>query len=422
MTYQEAIQYLYDLRQYGTKLGLDQPRRLAALAGRPQAGLGIIHVAGTNGKGSTCAMLESIFRQGDYRVGLFTSPHLISFRERIQINRRFISEREVSVSVARIRGWLAQFSGPSHPTFFEVITVMALCYFADRNCDLVILETGLGGRLDATNFVTPLVSVITHVALDHQAWLGDSLAQIAFEKAGIIKPGRPVVIAKAVSEVKAVLLAEARRRQSPLHMVSAADLTAPPLDRIRLPLAGDHQRWNAALAVKTARVIDRQYPVSDTALMRGLERVQWPGRFQLIRIGGRLIVLDGAHNPHAARALRRAFESQFPGVKPVIILGLLADKNWQTICHILVPLAGRIYTVPVHSRRTANPQFVAEWCREIKPKREVTACSDLSEALALASDDTMMLICGSLFLAGEAVEKLAPESVSGLDERHLNEL
>src|SRR5207253_2249803 len=202
MTYSEAIQFLYDLRWFGTKLGLTNTFRLAALAGNPHQRLRFIHAAGTNGKGSTCAMLESIYRAAGLRVGLFTSPHLVSFGERIQVNRQNVGEQDVVRLLEEMQGFLSKGwpgtleprSQPSsHPTFFEVVTVMALKYFAEQNCDLVIWETGLGGRLDATNIVTPLASVITNIQYDHQKWLGNTLEEIAAEKAGIIKPGVPVV-------------------------------------------------------------------------------------------------------------------------------------------------------------------------------------------------------------------------------------
>src|SRR5690348_15453808 len=193
MTYAEAIQFLYSLQLFGANFGLETPRKLAALAGNPQDNLRFIHVAGTNGKGSTCAMLESIYRAAGLKVGLFTSPHLVSLGERIQVNRRPIAEPEIALLVAELQPWLKKFTAEEHPTFFEVVTVMALRHFAARECDLVVWETGLGGRLDATNIVQPLISVITNIHYDHQKYLGESLASIAGEKAGIIKPGIPVV-------------------------------------------------------------------------------------------------------------------------------------------------------------------------------------------------------------------------------------
>src|ERR1044071_9287449 len=206
MSYQQAIEYLYSLRLFGAKLGLENTLRLAQLAGNPQDRLRFIHVAGTNGKGSTCAMLESICRQAGLRPGLFTSPHLVTFCERIQVNRGKIPEPEVVRLVAEMKQFITQFPATGHPTFFEVVTVMALKYFADQKSDIVIWETGLGGRLDATNIVTPLASVITNIAYDHQEWLGDTLEKIAFEKAGIIKSGVPVVVGPAASDALKVIV------------------------------------------------------------------------------------------------------------------------------------------------------------------------------------------------------------------------
>ena len=195
MTYAEAIEFLYELQVFGAKFGLTNTVKLAELAGHPERSLRFIHVAGTNGKGSTCAMLESIYREAGLRTGLFTSPHLVHFGERIQVNRQSIPEADIIRLVTDCKEWAGRFSRENHPTFFEVVTVMALKYFVEQKCDIVIWETGMGGRLDATNIVTPLASVITNIQFDHQAWLGDTLEKIAREKAGIIKPGVPVITA-----------------------------------------------------------------------------------------------------------------------------------------------------------------------------------------------------------------------------------
>ncbi len=231
MTYAEAIQFLYGLRLFGAKFGLENTFKLAALAGNPQNQLRFIHVAGTNGKGSTCAMLESIYRAAGLRVGLFTSPHLVSFRERIQVNRQLISENEVVRLVEELQPLLKQFPADHHPTFFEVVTVMALKFFAEQKCDLVIWETGLGGRLDATNIVTPLASVITNIAFDHQQWLGDTLGKIAAEKAGIIKPGVPVITATDEPEALAVIKKMARVEKCAADQSSAGVPPAKPQPR-----------------------------------------------------------------------------------------------------------------------------------------------------------------------------------------------
>src|ERR1051326_5902359 len=279
--YRNAVEFLYGLRWFGAKFGLENTIRLAALAGNPQDRLRFIHVAGTNGKGSTCAMLESIYRATGLRVGLFTSPHLVSFRERIQVNRRLISEADVSRLVCELRPLLEQFPPDHSPTFFEMVTVMALRYFSEQRCELVIWETGLGGRLDATNIVTPLASVITNIQFDHQKWLGSTLASIAAEKAGIIKPGVSVITGTEEPEALEVIEAAARRNGALLMVVTRKDLKKPPLDEIKVPLLGEHQRFNAAVALAAVRAIP-SIQVLEEALRQGLSEVRWPGRLQLI--------------------------------------------------------------------------------------------------------------------------------------------
>lgn len=422
MLYQDAIRYLYQLGWQGTKLGLQKPLRLAALAGQPQRRLRFLHVAGTNGKGSTCAMLESIYRAAGLRVGLFTSPHLVSFRERIQVNRQLIPEAEVVRLVERLRDWVSHFPAQDRPTFFEAVTVMALVYFAEQGCDLVVWETGLGGRLDATNIVTPLVSIITNIQFDHQQWLGNTLAQIAAEKAGIIKPGVPVITAAAAPEALAVIIDTARRSGAPLSLVTERDAAQPPLDSLELPLLGDHQRLNAALAVTAVRLLVRQLPVSEAALRVGLETVQWPGRFQLVRRpSGQAVLLDGAHNPAGAQTLRAAFLKHFPGVRPVLVLGLLQDKDRDSMTRILAPLADRIYTAPVDSPRTASPEAVAELCRRHNPAAEVMVCPSLADALIETASCPFVVVTGSLHFLGEAMELLRLPAFLGPSERSLNE-
>src|SRR5580765_3966133 len=235
MTYAEAIDFLYSLRLFGAKFGLSNTLKLAEMTGHPHQQLRFIHVAGTNGKGSTCAMLESIYRASGLRVGLFTSPHLVAFGERIQVNRENISEADVVRQVEELKPLLAQFAPEHHPTFFEVVTIMALRYFAQKKCELVIWETGLGGRLDATNIVTPLTSVITNIQFDHEKWLGSTLASIAFEKAGIIKANVPVITATDQPEALDVIKRQALVQNAPLTSVCSENFGAL-LDSIDLPL------------------------------------------------------------------------------------------------------------------------------------------------------------------------------------------
>jgi len=433
VTYTEAIQFLYGLRLLGAKFGLENTYKLAALAGNPQNRLRFIHVAGTNGKGSTCAMLESIYRAAGLRAGLFTSPHLVSFRERIQVNRQLISEQDVVRLVEELQPLLKQFPADHHPTFFEVVTVMALRFFAAQKCDLVIWETGLGGRLDATNIVTPLASVITNIAFDHQQWLGDTLEKIATEKAGIIKPGVPVVTATDEPEAMTVIEKIAKEKNAPLTKINSWEgrrvavpnqLGSPtwqPSQIEVLSLSGEHQKLNAALALATVEALQNKIPVSKENIRAGLSKVNWPGRLQLVaRPSGQKLLLDGAHNVAGAKVLREALEKNSPATKRTLILGVLQDKDWQRICGILAPLASRIFTVPVSSERSANPGQLAAACRTANLSAEISACDSLRGALEKIPDNDSVVITGSLYLVGEALELLGLSPATA-DERALNE-
>jgi len=414
MTYSQAIEYLYGLRLFGMKLGLDQTLRLAAAVGGPQRRLRFIHVAGTNGKGSTCAMLESIYRYAGLRVGLFTSPHLVSFAERIQVGRRLVSREHVARLTEEIRAAAAALGAETHPTFFEVVTVMALQYFAEENCELVVWETGLGGRLDATNIVTPLASVITNVQLDHEKWLGHTVPEIAREKAGIIKAGVPVLTAAADPEALAVIAQTAQQRQAPLTIVTA------PAEGWEIALAGEHQKTNAALALAVVRVLEPQIPVPETALREGLKTTRWDGRLQIIsRSEGRTIVLDGAHNPAGAETLAAALQTRFRAHPAALILGTMADKDYGAICRTLAPLAARVFLSPVASGRGADPLLLASSCREANAAAEIAVCRNVAEALARAANEPLVLVAGSIHFVGEAMEELGLASSDS--ERGLND-
>ena len=460
MTYAEAIQFLYGLQMFGARPGLETTRKLAALAGNPQDKLRFIHVAGTNGKGSTCAMLESIYRAAGLRVGLFTSPHLVSFRERIQVNRELIPASEVArlatdvaagilpavepgfqpggkglATIGRMESFDAAASLNASPggkmppstsgkmpdatTLFEFITVMALRYFAEQKCDLVIWETGLGGRLDATNIVTPLASVITNIALDHQAWLGDTLAKIAAEKAGIIKPGVPVVTTECRAEALSVIEKVARENNAPL---TRADSNPSSIFHLPSSLPGAHQRTNAGLAIAAVEVLQKIFPVSNEQIVAGLAQVKWPGRLQLItRPNGQRVLLDGAHNIAGVETLRSALKDGFAKLNLTLILGMLGDKDWRVMCEMLAPLANRILLVPVDSARTAKPEELAVVCRAANAQGEVLCMKNLSHALDYAANDKFVVIAGSLYLIGAALVLLDLEFAKSGDERGLNE-
>lgn len=422
MTYADAIQFLYDLRLFGAKFGLENSHKLAGLAGDPHQRLRFIHVAGTNGKGSTCAMLESIYRAAGLRVGMFTSPHLVSFAERIQVDRHPIPESEVVRLVGELPPWFREFPADHSPTFFEATTIMALRYFEQQHCDLVVWETGLGGRLDATNIVTPLASVITNIGYEHMQWLGNTLDQIASEKAGIIKPRVPVVTAARPQEGLEVIARTAQGHQSPLTVVGDADLQSPPLDTVRLPLMGLHQRRNAATALAAMRTLAPKIPVSDATLREGLSTVYWPGRLQRVqRANGQILLLDGAHNPAGAEALRVALETDLHAERPTLVFGVFKDKDWKSMCAALVRLAGRIVLTPVHSDRTQDPHELAAFCRETNPAAPVSVYDSLAQALAATAGDPFVVVTGSLYLVGEAMELLQLAAAPPEDERGLNE-
>ncbi|MGN6555193.1 MAG: bifunctional folylpolyglutamate synthase/dihydrofolate synthase [Verrucomicrobiota bacterium] len=416
--YPKAIEALYELSWFGARLGLDTTRKLAELAGHPERQLRFIHVAGTNGKGSTCAMLESIYRATGLRVGLFTSPHLVSFRERIQVNRQMIPEADVVRLVEEMRGFLKSFSPEDHPTFFEAVTVMALRYFAEQNCDLVIWETGLGGRLDATNIVTPLASVITNIQHDHEKWLGETLASIAAEKGGIIKPGVPVITGVDELEPLTVITRIAKEKNAPLIRAEGLGIQNAELTR---SLPGQHQQRNAAVALATVEALQPVVPVSPAAIQTGLARIEWPGRFQIVpRASGQKLILDGAHNVAGAEALANSLKLLFPKSRPTLILGILRDKDWAGMFRILAPLGEKILLVSVHSERTATPEELAAACQSANPAAEVIACPSLASALSKAEGDPLVVIAGSLYLIGEAIEQLGLGPQAS-DERGLNE-
>ena len=406
MTYDEAIQFLYKLQLFGANFGLEKTRALAAIIGNPHERLKFIHVAGTNGKGSTCAMLESIYRHAGYNVGLYTSPHLISFTERIQINRRNIPQPDV----ARIVTQLAPHFEHHKATFFEAVTIMALKYFEEQKVDLVMWETGLGGRLDATNIVTPIASVITNIQLDHEKWLGHTLPEIAREKAGIIKPGIPVFTTVEDTEVWKTISQIAETRRAPVFQIPAKPLP------ITLPLPGVHQQRNARLAFQVATWLSEQIPVNGRAIEDGFKNVRWPGRFDLF---GRYI-LDGAHNPSGAVALRTTLLQNFPGLRPTFIVGILADKDIAGMACEFVQVASRIFTIAPQSDRAADAELLAQKFREVAPKLPIESAPNLTTALQKTENDERVVITGSLHFLGEAMQHLGLQT-GPENERALND-
>ena len=407
--YKEALAWLYGLQRFGIKLGLENIKRLLDELSRRndlQFGLGrleapvsckIIHVAGTNGKGSVCAMIESICRAQGYSTGLFISPHLVTFRERIRVNGEMISEDAVVDGLTTVRDLIRDWD--PHPTFFEVTTALALKHFCETKIDIVVLETGLGGRLDATNAIPSDVSVITPVDFDHEKWLGNTLADIAGEKAGIIKAGVPVISAPQQPEADKVIRFRAAECDAPLQFVNEAYSRSP------VALRGRHQKNNAAVAITAIQAANIH--VDDGGIVRGLAAIEWPARFQK---WDERTVIDGAHNPSAARVLARTWGEVFGDRKATLVLAVLSDKDLRSICEALAPIAGSVILPRIRSERAVPPQELARVVSDITPALPCSITPTVGDALMLArADPNPILITGSLHFAGEVLAYLRGE-------------
>jgi dihydrofolate synthase/folylpolyglutamate synthase len=392
VTYPESIDWLFSTQMFGIKLGLDGPRRLLKeYLAYPAHGVKVIHVAGTNGKGSTCAMIDSVARAGGYRCGLFTSPHLIDYRERVRVSGGDIPEDTCAAMLTDLRA-LCETLDP-HPTFFEISLTLAMRWFRVCECELIVLETGMGGRLDATTAVPADVCAITPIGLDHMQWLGDTVEAIAMEKAGIFVEGVPAISSPQESGVQRVLEKEANERRCPLTFIDA------PLQGYPIALPGPHQRWNAALALEClhAAGLRLDYEV----VMHGLSTVRWPGRFERITHAGREVVLDGAHNPQGAAVLASTWKEQFGSRKATLLFSAVAAKDIAGILALLVPLAEAIHICPVDTPRAVTPEELAA---ELPAGAVPHVCHptfDAAFAAAMAGEG-MILIAGSLYLVGEA--------------------
>lgn len=387
MKYADALAWLYNSQTFGVRLGLDTARRLFAALGHPEQRLKFLHVAGTNGKGSTCAMMDAILRAAGRRSALYTSPHLVDFRERIRVDGEMIPPEAVAEGLTVLRDAVQGWDQP--PSFFETTTALAAWWFARAEAEAVVWETGMGGRLDATNVVTPTVTVITPIGLDHQAWLGDSLAAIAGEKAGIFKAGVPAVSAPQTPEVRAVLLERAKENQCSLDFVEEPWAVSP------VGLAGDYQRWNAALAVRALALTGEIF--SSGLIAQGLSAVQWPARFQFITPK---LVVDGAHNLAAAAVLVDTWREQFGRQCARLIFGALRDKDVAGLLGSLRAIASEIWLVPVRNERALTVEEMRDLARDVGFER--IHSSSLEAAIKKASAGSEPVLCaGSLFLAGE---------------------
>jgi dihydrofolate synthase/folylpolyglutamate synthase len=403
----QAIAYLKQLPHTEVKPGLERIRALLESVDNPHERLRAVHIGGTNGKGSVAVMIASVLQRAGYRIGLYTSPHLISYCERIQINGAPIAEDEfahIADELMPIADAMAD-----KPTQFEFMTAMAFLYFLSQKIDIAVIEVGLGGRFDATNVITPMVSVLTNVELDHTDLLGDTLEQIAWEKAGIAKRGVPFVtgerkpnalevIARECAVVGAPLIPARQRARRTDFTWEYQEFEVWSEGKVRMKLLGGYQRENLNVALEALDVLRQSLEIPQEALVRGLEQASWPGRFEVVQREP-YIILDGAHNPHAARALRedvRRYRERYALHKSALLFGVLRDKAYQTMAEILFPDFDEIVLVKPDSPRALEPSALLSWAPAAK------ICDTISEGLDVARASGAELICvtGSLYVIG----------------------
>lgn len=421
MTTAEKIERLCSLRNHGSKFGIDRMRLLAEAIGEPQKDIPIIHIAGTNGKGSTAAMLESILRAHGLRVGLYTSPHLLRLGERVQVNRRPLSDEEICAETEALRAAAARFGeegDEDYPSFFEFMTATAFRVFSRERCGAAVIETGLGGRLDATNIVVPAVSVITSIGLDHTEMLGGTLREIAREKAGIIKPGVPVVVGFLPEEAESEIRAAARERGS--RVVSVQDVFCNGNSDTQLPetnLFGEHQRGNAASALLAAEIFfERTGRKFDAAAARAaLKNVVWRARWEKIPLAdGRALILDVAHNAEGAAAIDRSLDAlvRETGKRPQIVTGVLGVERARPLISVFSKYASALHFVRPRQDRACSFEEMrscvpADFGGKIS-ETNVPALFPRKNVCALATPDgEPIVVAGSCYLAGEALAALA---------------
>lgn len=413
MDIKEALEYIDGMLWFGSKPGLSRVSFLLEKLGEPHKKLKFIHIAGTNGKGSCAAMTASVLKAAGYRTGLFTSPYLARFNERMQINGQEIEDGELAELVAELKP-IAE-AMEEHPTEFELITAAAMLWFARRRCDIVVLEVGLGGRLDATNVIDkPEAAVIMNISLDHTKVLGDSVELIAAEKAGIIKPGCDCVLYQQSESVERVIAAQCERLGARLHKADFGQISKEfdslegqvfsyKGDAYAIPLLGANQLKNAAVVVELANVLrGRGWKIDQEDLEHGLYAVSWPARFELVRDEPPFVV-DGGHNPQCASVVVENLENYFPDKKRVLLMGVLADKDYPQLCRILSAAADEFVCVTPDNGERALP--AEDLARELRQyNKPVTVCNSIEDGVSAALDaagaEGMACAVGSLYISG----------------------
>lgn len=403
LEYQNIIRIIENKRRFGNMPGVTVSGKLLAAAGSPNQDLAFLHIAGTNGKGSAAAFLCSVLREAGIKTGVFTSPHLVEFTERIQVDGRQISRADA----ARIGAWLLDLKLDLQPTMFDYCLAMAMIYFKEQGCELAVLETGLGGRLDSTNAVgVPLVSVITKIGYDHMEVLGDTLDKIAAEKAGILKRGTRAVIESQEPEALDVIVRRCEEFGIPFQIIDAGKIVPagagflyPGESEYQMRMLGAFQRENALAAALAAReLIQLGYPVTEEALHRGIARAVWKGRMEIVSEKP-FLMIDGAHNENGAAALAESLGELYPGEKFHFVMGVLADKNYKPMVQLVLPLAAKITCVTPESGRALQGGALAEYIRGLGVAAESSA--DICEVLARLDQGVKTVAFGSLYFIGE---------------------
>ena len=414
MTYEEALSYIHSICWKGSKLGLDRTRELLGKLDDPQKELKFIHIAGTNGKGSTAAMLSSILEEAGYRVGLYTSPFINRFNERMQVNHQPIPDEELAALTEYVRPHADAMA--DSPTEFELITALAMVWFARQKCDIVVLEVGMGGELDSTNIIdVPEAAVIAAMGLDHVKELGPTMADIARAKAGIIKEGGRVVSYGGNPEADEVIAAVCRARNASLRQPDFSAIVPGDFGLegqtfsykgwrgLRIPLVGAYQMNNAAVVLETVEVLrQRGWSVSDEAVRKGLADTRWPARFEVLRRDP-VFIVDGGHNPHGIRATAESLRRLFPGRKITFVTGVMADKDVEHILGLIVPLAEQFFTVRPDNPRAMDAGELAARIEAMGAK--ATACTSVRDGVdrAIQAEGPHGVACalGSLYMSGE---------------------
>ena len=414
MTYEEALSYIHSICWKGSKLGLDRTRELLGKLDDPQKELKFIHIAGTNGKGSTAAMLSSILEEAGYRVGLYTSPFINRFNERMQVNHQPIPDEELAALTEYVRPHADAMA--DSPTEFELITALAMVWFARQKCDIVVLEVGMGGELDSTNIIdVPEAAVIAAMGLDHVKELGPTMADIARAKAGIIKEGGRVVSYGGNLEADEVIAAVCRARNASLCQPDFSAIVPGDFSLegqtfsykgwcgLRIPLVGAYQMNNAAVVLETVEVLrQRGWSVSDEAVRKGLADTRWPARFEVLRRDP-VFIVDGGHNPHGIRATAESLRRLFPGRKITFVTGVMADKDVEHILGLIVPLADQFFTVRPDNPRAMDAGELAARIEAMGAK--ATACASVQDGVdrAIQAEGPHGVACalGSLYMSGE---------------------